>query len=182
MPFLNTYLKTTFKIITAIKITHNQLKISPICKTKLSIFFVFSFIFVLATIDEKTKKIEKIKQFLLNYNFNEVFTNSLVSETKRINSSVALKNPLNSDLALLRNSLIPNILEIYPKNLRFGINYLKFFEIGRVYESNNGNIRENEMLACSFAVQAKQFNSKLEFFTAKSFIEQFLLNFNNIDS
>lgn len=132
-------------------------------------------------INEKTKKIEKIKQFLLNYNFNEVFTNSLVSETKRINSSVALKNPLNSDLALLRNSLIPNILEIYPKNLRFGINYLKFFEIGRVYESNNGNIRENEMLACSFAVQAKQFNSKLEFFTAKSFIEQFLLNFNNID-
>ena len=132
-------------------------------------------------INNKTRKIEKIKQFLLNYNFNEVFTNSLIAEAKRLKKSVALKNPLNSDLALLRDSLVPNILDIYPKNLRLGIDYLKFFEIGRVYKQENQNICETEVLAFTFPIPVNNTSSKLAFFKAKSFVEQFLLTVNDLD-
>ena len=132
-------------------------------------------------LNNKTRKIEKIKQFLLNHNFNEIFTNSLVSESKYLSESILIKNPLNSDLALLRNSLVPNILDIYPKNLRFGIDYLKFFEVGRVYKQKNNKVYENEVLAFSFPIQNSNINSKISFFKAKSFIEQLLLNFNDMD-
>ena len=37
------------------------------------------------------------------------------------------------------------------------------------------------MLTFSFPVQLNGLNSKLSFFTAKSFVEQFLLNFNDLD-
>lgn len=132
-------------------------------------------------INKKTKKIEKIKQFLLNYNFNEIFTSSLISETRRLDKSIRIKNPLNSDLALLRDSLVPNLIDIYPKNLRLGIDYLKFFEIGRIYKQENQNIQETEVLTFSFPVQLNGLNSKLSFFKAKSFVEQFLLIFNDLD-
>ena len=132
-------------------------------------------------LNNKTRKIEKIKQFLLNHNFNEIFTNSLISESKYLSESILIKNPLNSDLALLRNSLVPNILDIYPKNLRFGIDYLKFFEVGRVYKQKNNKVYENEVLAFSFPIQNSNINSKISFFKAKSFIEQLLLNFNDMD-
>ena len=132
-------------------------------------------------INKKTKKIEKIKQFLLNYNFNEVFTSSLISETRKLDKSIGLKNPLNSDLAFLRDSLVPNLLDIYPKNLRFGIEYLKFFEIGRIYKQENQNIHETEVLTFSFPAALNGINSTLSFFKAKSFVEQFLLIFNDLD-
>ena len=113
----------------------------------------------------KNKKIEKIKQFLLNYNFNEIFTSSLISETRRLDKS-SDKNPLNYDLALLRDSLVPNLIDIYPKNLRLGIDYLKFFEIGRIYKQENQNIQE-QVLTFSFPVQLNGLNSKLSFFKKK---------------
>ena len=84
-------------------------------------------------------------------------------------------------MALLRDSLVPNLIDIYPKNLRFGIDYLKFFEIGRVYKQENQNIQETEVLTFSFPVQLNGLNSKLSFFKAKSFVEQFLLIFNDLD-
>lgn len=131
-------------------------------------------------VNSKTEKIAFIKQFFLNYNFNEVFTNSLVGESKITNTAVSLKNPLNSDLSLLRESLIPNLLEIYPKNLRFGIDYLKFFEIGRIYKQKNENLQEEEHLAIAFPVKTDKNNTeKLDFFSAKGFIEQFLRRFEN---
>ena len=124
-------------------------------------------------LNNKTRKIEKIKQFLLNHNFNEIFTNSLISESKYLSESILIKNPLNSDLALLRNSLVPNILDIYPKNLRFGIDYLKFFEVGRVYKQKNNKFYENEVLAFSFPIQNSNINSKISFLRQKVLLNNY---------
>lgn len=131
-------------------------------------------------LNNKNKKIEFIKQFFINANFNEVFTNSLESETESTTKSIFLTNPLNSDLAILRSSLISNLIEIYTKNLRFSADGLNFFEIGRVYKKENNKIFEEEHLALIFPLEfIKTSGSKLDFFKAKSFIEQFLRNFSN---
>ena len=131
-------------------------------------------------LNNKNKKIEFIKQFFINANFNEVFTNSLESETESTTKSIFLTNPLNSDLAILRSSLISNLIEIYTKNLRFSADGLNFFEIGRVYKKENNKIFEEEHLALIFSLEfIKTSGSKLDFFKAKSFIEQFLRNFSN---
>ena len=131
-------------------------------------------------LNNKNKKIEFIKQFFINANFNEVFTNSLQSETESTTKSIFLTNPLNSDLAILRSSLISNLIEIYTKNLRFSDDGLNFFEISRVYKKENNKIFEEEHLALIFPLEfIKTSGSKLDFFKAKSFIEQFLRNFSN---
>ena len=129
-------------------------------------------------INHKNKKIEFIKQFFINNNFNEVFTNSLVSESKSNDYAISLANPLNSDLSLLRTSLLENLIEIYRKNLRVEIEKLKFFEIGRIYKKEGDKFFEEESLGIVFPIETfKNNDSNLDFFTAKGFIEQFLLNF-----
>lgn len=129
----------------------------------------------------KSKKISFIKQFFLNYNFNEVFTNSLVSGEKVNKNSIYIQNPLNFDLALLRTSLISNFMDIFYKNLKFGINNLKFFEIGRIYKKEENKFIEQEYLSTIFPIEFTKNNldSKLDFFVAKGFIENFLSSFTN---
>ena len=132
------------------------------------------------TTNKKTKKLEFIKQFFLSKNFNEIFTTSLNSESKINGSRLSLTNPLNSDLGILRNSFSNNLIDIYKKNLRFDIEKLKFFEIGRVYRNENNRVIEEENLGIIFPVKLIENNDpNLDFFTAKSFIEEFLLNFTN---
>lgn len=131
-------------------------------------------------IKNKNNKIEFIKQFFIAQNFNEIFTNSLISETLVNTNSIVIKNPLNSDFSILRSSLIGNILEIFLKNLRFEINSLKFFEIGRVYRKDNNKFVEEDYLGIIFPIEInKNFDSKLDWFMAKGFVENFLSLFSN---
>ena len=133
-----------------------------------------------SSIKNQNKKIEFIKQFFLNYSFNEVFSNSLVPEQRLKSYSITLQNPLNSELALLRSSLINNLIDILGKNLRFGISNLKFFEIGRIYIREKSVIKEQEYLSLIFPSELSKYesNSNLDFFNAKGFIENFLSSFN----
>jgi len=131
--------------------------------------------------NKKNKNKEFIKQFFINSNFTEIFTNSLISETQSNNSSISLKNPLNRDLSLLRSSLVGNLMDVFLKNLKFGINSLKFFEIGRIYLKENNKIFEQEHLCCIFPINSSQIisNNKLDLFIAKGFIENFLSYFSS---
>ena len=141
---------------------------------------IFPEISSVSSIKNQTKKLEFIKQFFLNYSFNEVFSNSLVSEQILKSNSISVQNPLNSELALLRSSLINNLIDIVGKNLRFGISNLKFFEIGRVYIKENNIIKEQEYLSLIFPSELSRYtlNSNVDFFNAKGFIENFLSSFN----
>jgi len=126
----------------------------------------------------KNNYIKFIKQFFILNNFNEVFTNSLISELKIEESTIFLKNPLNKDLSILRSSLIPNLLDIFLKNIQFVSNYSKFFEIGRIYKQNDNKIVEEEYLSFVFPIE-NELNNKLTWFKAKGFIEYFLSFFGN---
>ena len=122
---------------------------------------------------------EFIQQFFLNSNFNEILTNSLISESSRHINSIDLQNPLNLDLFALRSSLTPNLIETFLKNLKFGTSFLKFFELGRVYKRDQNKLIEQDFLSIIFPIEKNKIDEKLNFFTAKGFIENFLSFFEN---
>ncbi len=50
--------------------------------------------------------------------------------------SVPLRNPLSEDMAVLRSSLLPGMLEVIARNIGFGTKDLRLFEIGRTFRLN----------------------------------------------
>ncbi|MFP6872186.1 MAG: phenylalanine--tRNA ligase subunit beta [Verrucomicrobiales bacterium] len=53
------------------------------------------------------------------------------------NEPIALKNPLNDDLAYLRSGLAGALLDVAERNIHQGIETLRLFEMGTVFSKNN---------------------------------------------
>jgi phenylalanyl-tRNA synthetase beta chain len=124
----------------------------------------------------KRKNVSFIKQYFLNNNFFEVFTNSLIDNDQLGTNYIKLTNPLNKELALLRNDLISNLIPIFENSLRSGFLQKKFFEIGRVFKIHKGKIIEQEKVGCIFQLDRIS-NIDLDWFYAKGFLENLLTNF-----
>lgn len=86
---------------------------------------------------------EKIRNFLKELKFNEVFNYSFISQRQKDvfkytnHSLVELENPLSSEYQFLRPSLIPNLLDSVKKNLRY-FDEFQLFEIGKIFNPING--------------------------------------------
>ncbi len=82
-------------------------------------------------------KVEKsISNFLVSNGFNEVLNNSLTSSKKtndNLNDSIAILNPLSSEISSLRQSMINSMLESISHNTNRQNKNLKLFEFGNVY-------------------------------------------------
>ena len=92
-----------------------------------------------------------IRQFFINYGFNEVFTNSLISTNTKTNKfSLQLENPLNNETNTLRTSLFPKLFDVFDLNLKAGFNNCCFFEIGRVFKVSNNQIIEQDKISGIF--------------------------------
>lgn len=80
---------------------------------------------------------KKIKQFLANIGWQEVYTYSMVSEALALKSGwpldehLKLQNPLTDDKVYLRNSLIPSLHEVIEQNAME--KELSVFEVANVY-------------------------------------------------
>jgi phenylalanyl-tRNA synthetase beta chain len=124
----------------------------------------------------KLENYKFIKEFFINYGFNEVFTNSLLSLNEKTSSfSINLKNPLNKEINALRTSMFPRLFEVMDLNLKSGFNNCSFFEIGRVFKISGDKIIEQDKLSGIF--QFKILNDKqenLNWFKVKGFLEIFL--------
>jgi phenylalanyl-tRNA synthetase beta chain len=116
-----------------------------------------------------------IKEFFLNFGFNEII-NSSIKEDKKINNySILLNNPLNNDFFLLRTELISKLIENFENNLRSGFLNNNFFEIGRTFKNINGKIVEEDKIAGIFQSSLKKEDSKfsVDWFINKAFFENF---------
>ncbi|MFA5318271.1 MAG: phenylalanine--tRNA ligase subunit beta [Patescibacteria group bacterium] len=96
-------------------------------------------------INEELEFVNKIKDILSAAGMSEVYNYPFVNE-KQLNELkvesqkfIKLANPLTADCTLLRQSLLPNILQNVITNQR---NYdeIKLFEIGSVFMSEEGNL------------------------------------------
>ena len=124
----------------------------------------------------KTRK--KITSCLLNLGFNEFTHYSLVNETTFLPNQIKLINPLLSDCANLRSTLIPSLIKTVENNLKQGNLIIEGFEYGHVFSiPKNGRFEEKEKIAGIFGGAKTKFswseNSiSVNWFQAKGKMEQ----------
>ena len=134
----------------------------------------------LAYSSKKLNNYKYIQNFLINYGFNEVFTNSLVNKTNQTDLfSIDLQNPLNKEINTLRTSLFPRLLEVMHLNLKSGYSNCNFFEIGRVFKKSNKQIIEQDKLGGIFQYSFAKTNAQqnINWFIVKGFLEMFIESF-----
>ena len=95
-----------------------------------------------------------------------------------------LDNPLSSDMNVLRPSLLPGLLEALRHNLSRKINDVALFEIGRVFNSANGAVREERRLAIALTGQrhplfwsGEEREATFGIYDLKGVVEEFLEQF-----
>jgi phenylalanyl-tRNA synthetase beta chain len=120
-----------------------------------------------------------VKNFFLNYGFNEIITNPINDYLNKNNFSILINNPLNNELSALRRSLIPKLLKVFEVNSRSSYSRKNFFEIGRTFKIIEKKVIEEDKLSGIFQLDVNKNSKKnfTEWFVAKGFIESFLSNF-----
>ena len=126
----------------------------------------------------KTRK--KITSCLLNLGLNEFTHYSLVNQRTFLENQIELINPLLSDCANLRSSLVPNLIQTVAENLKQGNSIVEGFEYGHVFSTGmNGEFQEKENIAGIFGGTKTKLSwsgntVSLNWFEAKGKIEQLL--------
>jgi phenylalanyl-tRNA synthetase beta chain len=89
---------------------------------------------------------DDIRNQLTSIGFNEVISNSLISDDKTINYAQSIKvlNPQSTEMSRLRTSLIPGMLLNISRNLKVKESNLRFFEIGEVFSKNSEKLSSFE--------------------------------------
>lgn len=90
-------------------------------------------------LDAKQRSLYRISRFAASLGLNEVVSWSFMNSVKASNFSklqeeLHLKNPISSELDYMRPSILPNLLEAAEKNQNRGINDLKLFELGSIFQ------------------------------------------------
>lgn len=95
-----------------------------------------------------------IGELMVSRGFYEIVTNSLTkpkySESLKIidqEADVGILNKLSEDLSVMRQSLLPNGLEVIAHNINRRQRNLKLFEFGKTYKNQKGKYKEEEILA-----------------------------------
>ncbi len=121
-----------------------------------------------------------IGDLLASQGFFEILTNSLTSpEYETTKETVALLNPLSSDLSVLRKNMVYNGLEVISHNLNRKRQDLKLFEFGKTYYKTGGSYNEPKHLSLFITGNRNQDNwitsaKKTDFFYLKSIVENVL--------
>lgn len=94
---------------------------------------------------------KKMAEVLVNRGFYEITTNSMTSSRYYSNEvqekAVWVKNPLSSDMEIMRPAMLPSLLQVLVHNKNRKNGDLKMFELGKVYFKNaEGNYFEEERL------------------------------------
>jgi phenylalanyl-tRNA synthetase beta chain len=116
--------------------------------------------------------VEDLRSFLAGAGFNEIMTNSLQpTEIAAMfgTNHVTLANPISEDMAAMRTSMLPGMLDAIRRNLCYGLKNMKLFEIGRIYSLSEkcqkvGNFLEKEVLSLALTGKADPFSFDREEF------------------
>lgn len=85
---------------------------------------------------EKEVAADRIREILVGFGFHEALSVSLVDEETAMlggQRPVRLANPLGKEMAAMRTSLLPGLLEAVARNQNVGNTDLRMFEIGHVF-------------------------------------------------
>jgi phenylalanyl-tRNA synthetase beta chain len=131
---------------------------------------------------------DKAREILIGGGFSEALSGSMQDEFRaRLGGGkpVRLLNPLGVEMAFLRTSLIPGLLDATRRNQNFGNPDLKFFEIGHVFRADPsspgrivGDYVEEERVALALTGEAapRQWSAparKADMFDLTGAVEEF---------
>lgn len=120
-----------------------------------------------------------VKRLLIGNGFSEVYNYAFYSEKDADDAGLAkenhleLQNPINPEQALMRTSLIPNML----KNVRHNLKYFKkfrLFEMGSVFYKNSQALPNERKILAGMLVLEKDQKSE-SFLEMKGFVNHLLL-------
>ena len=127
---------------------------------------------------------KKLITCFLSEGLNELMQYSLVKENVNTENSLKLINPLISDCAALRTSLLPNLLGTIEENLKQGNRNIEGFEFGHIFlQDSTGNYCEKEYVGGNFGGVATKRNwsensMSLSWFEAKGKLEDIFKKLN----
>lgn len=137
---------------------------------------------------DQSEYVDNVRDIMLGMGFNEIVTNSLLSDeiSSMFGKTIKVLNPSSYEMSNLRPSLLPGLLLTVSRNIKVKENNLKLFEIGKVFNLINHNeiksfedFRESEQLTfiLSGAANTDEWYSKqrlFDFYDLKGFAELFL--------
>ncbi len=103
---------------------------------------------VMGTKDTSYKTRQKLTSCLLNLGLNELIHYSLVNEKTFLTNQIQLVNPLVSEYACLRVSLLPNLIRTVHENWKQSNSIMNGFEYGHIFSlDKKTNLKEKEYIA-----------------------------------
>jgi len=92
-----------------------------------------------------------LRASLLGLGYNEALAVTFIShaDARRFApaQAVELENPLNEEMSVMRNSLVPSMLSVLSTNLNRGSDNVRLFEAGNVYERASDKTVERKQIA-----------------------------------
>src|SRR5207248_7386776 len=105
-----------------------------------------------------TAKEQKVRSSLLALGYDEAVSLSFIShkdaETFSSSPVVELANPLSEEASLMRSSLVPGMLEMLAYNLNRGMESVRLFEIGDVYQAAGAGTAEHTRICLAATAAA----------------------------
>lgn len=135
------------------------------------------------TVSPRTVKDEKLRYTLLALGYNEAVSLSFISKQDAARFCTApameLANPLSDEASVMRTSMVPGMLEMVAYNLNRGVNDVRLFEIGAVYQESGKSPIEPKRICLAATGNAGPPNvhqpaRAITFFDVKGDIEQLL--------
>jgi phenylalanyl-tRNA synthetase beta chain len=119
---------------------------------------------------------------LLAVGYNEVINYSFISDELAdiFGGSVALLNPISSDLKIMRTSLVATLMKTVLHNKRYGKNNLKIFEVGLCFEGEDKNSQVEKVAGLITGKTTYNHLTKdreFDFYDIKADLETILPNF-----
>ncbi len=134
--------------------------------------------------NSRSELTNQLKRKLTGLGFTEVYALSFV-DIEEVKSRgfadgkelVKLRNPLSEKWDGLRNTLLPSLARVARTNLKRGKEWIKIFEIGKVFENDSETFKEEEHIAF-LSAGAKPFwdgsENRTDYYSLKGDIESFL--------
>lgn len=133
---------------------------------------------------------DQFRNDLVGAGYFEVITNSLQKKSVALLSGamcVEVRNPISEEMAALRTSLIPGVLEVVRHNIYHGTKDMRLFEIGNVFRLSSGGekgkyfdsfVEEERLLVMltgkAYAQSWEKVDRETDFYDLKGDIESLL--------
>ena len=134
---------------------------------------------VTTILPDEERTVDELRDYFSGMGFNEVMTNSLLSELDAQTFSelkpLPVANPLSREMSVMRPSLLPGLLGAVNYNLRRGENDLSLFEYGNVFQAEEKKWTESPQfsgVACGDRVSKgwRQDQHKNDFYLLKGVV------------